>query len=189
MTVEYEPFSPRWRSNPFPVYRELRERDPVHWAPEAQCWCVSRYEDVLFVLKHPELFSSRAMFTVLMNGGREEPPKLGWAGIRFLLRYALAVRLNPLGFVKARQLIALDPPEHGPLRNIVNRGFTPRQVAAWEPRIREIVSQQMARVRAIDDVDVVRDPAILVPVTVISSVGATASSRRRRASGSPTWSW
>jgi cytochrome P450 len=131
---------------------------------------VSRYEDVLFVLKHPELFSSRAMFTVLMNGGREEPPKLGWAGIRFLLRYALAVHLNPLGFVRARQLIALDPPAHGPLRNIVNRGFTPRQVVAWEPRVREIVSQQMARVRASDDVDIVRDLAIPVPVTVIAEM-------------------
>ena len=34
MSVEYEPFSPRWRVDPYPVYRELRDRDPVHWAPE-----------------------------------------------------------------------------------------------------------------------------------------------------------
>lgn len=67
MTVEYEPFSKRWRHDPYPVYRELRERAPVHWAPQAGVYCVSRHEDVAFVLKSPDLFSSEAMRTVLMN--------------------------------------------------------------------------------------------------------------------------
>ena len=105
MSIEYEPFSPRWRANPYPVYRELRDQAPVHWAPESRCFCISRYEDAMFVLKHPELFSSQAMFDVLMNGGHEEPPPLSWEAVRFLIRYTLRVRLNPLRFPSTGLLI------------------------------------------------------------------------------------
>ena len=131
MTLEYEPMSKRWRVDPYPVYRELRERDPVHWAPESGCYCVSRYDDALFVLKNPKLFSSRAMFTVLMNGGEEDPPPLNLAAIKFLVRYALGVRMNPFRITTARNLIAEDAPVHAPMRNIVNRGFTPARMASW----------------------------------------------------------
>jgi hypothetical protein len=47
---------------------------------------------VLFALNHPELFSSRAMFTVIFNVGFEGRPPLTWDGIRFLVRFALATR-------------------------------------------------------------------------------------------------
>jgi len=76
MPVDYEPFSARFRDHPYPVYRELRDHAPVHYAPQSGCWCVSRHEDVLHVLNHPEVYSSRAMFTVLMNGGHDDPPPL-----------------------------------------------------------------------------------------------------------------
>jgi cytochrome P450 len=170
MSVEYEPLSPEWRPDPYPTFRLLRDRDPVHWAPESRCYCVSRYADALFVLKSPELFSSHAMFTMLMNGGEEEMPRLGWQAIRFIVRYALRVRLNPFAFPTARNLIATDPPVHGPMRNVVNRGFTPRQIAGWEPRIRELVSEQTAKLRAGELFDVVEDLAVPLPVTIIAEM-------------------
>jgi cytochrome P450 len=178
MTVEYEPFSPRWRADPYPAYRELRARDPVHFAPESGCFCLSRYDDVLFALRSPELFSSRAMFTVLMNGGREEPPPLTWQAVRFMIRYALRTRMNPLAFQRARNLIAADPPVHGPMRNLVNRGFTPRRIAEWEPRIREIVSEQTAKLRSGEPFDVVRDLAVPLPVTIIAEMLGIEPERR-----------
>ena len=178
MSIEYEPFSPRWRADPYPVYRELRDRAPVHWAPESRCFCISRYEDAMFVLKHPELFSSQAMFDVLMNGGHQEPPPLSWEAIRFLIRYTLRVRLNPFQFSHARHLIAADPPVHGPMRNTVNRGVTPRVIASWEPRIRQVVSQQMSRLHSGEPFDVVRDLAIPLPVTIIAEVLGIEPERR-----------
>ena len=42
MTLEYDPLSPRWRDDPYPVYRELRDRAPVHFSPEAGMHCISR---------------------------------------------------------------------------------------------------------------------------------------------------
>ncbi len=63
----YEPFSEAVREDPYPYYAALRDEAPVYWAEEAQAWCVSRYDDVLFVLRNPELFSSDAMRTMLMG--------------------------------------------------------------------------------------------------------------------------
>ena len=122
------------------------------------------------MLKNPKLFSSRAMFTVLMNGGEEEPPPLNWEAIKFLVRYALRVRMNPFGLMKARNLIAEDAPVHAPMRSIVNRGFTPGQMASWEPRIREIASQQLAGLGSNGSFDVVRDLATPLPVAIIAEM-------------------
>ncbi len=170
MSVHYEPFSPNDRDDPFPVYRELRDHAPVHWAPESKCYCVSRYDDVMAILKDPDTFSSRAMFTVLMNGGEEDPPPLNWTVIKFLVRYALQTRMNPFAFTTARNLIAMDPPGHGPMRSVVNRGFTPRRIACWEPRIREIVKEQVAGLGGAGSFDVMRDLAIPLPVQIIAEM-------------------
>ena len=178
MSVEYEPYSPKSRADPYPVYRELRDHEPVHWAPESRCWCVSRYDDALYVLKHPELFSSRAMFTVLMNGGQEEPLPLNWPMLRFVARYALRVRLNPFKFATARNLIAADPPVHGPMRNVVNRGFTPQRIAALEGRVRELVDEHIAKLVAGEPFDVVADLAVPLPVTIIAEMLGVEPERR-----------
>ena len=57
-------------------------------------------------------------------------------------------RLHPGGFIKARMLIASDGEEHFSLRNIVNRGFTPKHIAAWEPRARAMAEESVAPLRA-----------------------------------------
>ena len=36
MTVDFDPYSHRWKANPYPKYRELRDEAPVHCAPEAE---------------------------------------------------------------------------------------------------------------------------------------------------------
>jgi cytochrome P450 len=177
MPLDYEPFSVRWRDDPYPAYRELRDRAPLHFAPESDCFCLSRHEDVLFALNHPELFSSRAMFTVIFNGGFEGPPPLTWPMLKFLVRFALATRSNPLGFQKARNLIASDAPAHGELRAIVNRGFTPRRIQAWEPRIREIAAARIAPLAAGRPFDLVGDFAIPLPVTIIAEMLGVESER------------
>src|SRR6185295_2149773 len=125
----YEPFSEAVREDPYPYYAALRDEAPVYWAQEAQAWCVSRYDDVLFVLRNPELFSSDAMRTMLM-GARpgvnplEDPAAMTRA---LALTEALSFPLDEL--MGARQLLSEDPPRHTEMRNLVNRGFTPRRIA------------------------------------------------------------
>ncbi|HSJ98275.1 MAG TPA: cytochrome P450 [Myxococcota bacterium] len=179
MTPDYDPCLPAWRGDPYPHYRELRDHAPVYWAPATRAWCVSRYEDVLFVLRSPELFSSRAMFTYLMNQGHEGRPPFSWPMLRFLVRFVWKARLNPFEFATARNLIAEDGDRHTALRAIVNRGFTPRRIAAWEARAREIVAESMAKLRSGAAFDLVEDLAIPLPVNVIAEMLGVETSRRQ----------
>jgi cytochrome P450 len=170
--------SPRWRDDPYPIYRRLRDEAPVHFASESRCYCVSRYDDVQQVLRSPEIFSSRAMFTVLMMRGEEQRPPLDWPTLKFLVRFALAARTWPFAFATARNLIAEDGAVHTTLRGIVNRGFTPRRVQEWEPRVRELVTQCMAKLHRGEPFDLVHDLAIPLPVTIIAEMLGVEPERR-----------
>ena len=167
MALAFDPFLPD--DDPYPVYRRLRDEAPVHWSPERELFSVTRYDDVMHVLKTPEVFSSRAMFTMLMAGGRERPP-LTWPAIKFIAKMAWRTGQNPFGFATARTLISEDGERHAGLRAIVNRGFTPRRIAAWEPRAREIVEAAMGPLRRGEPFDVVGDLAIPLPVTIIAEM-------------------
>lgn len=177
MTVSYDPTRHADREDPYPVYRRLRDEAPVHWAPDLRCWIVSRYDDVMHVLKTPTTYSSRAMFTLLMNGGEDSTPKLNFEVVRFLVRMAIKTRMNPLGFATARTLVAEDGASHAAMRAIVNRGFTPGKIAAWETRVHAVVEECLAGVRGAQRFDVMRDVAIPVPVTIIAELLGVESDR------------
>jgi cytochrome P450 len=170
MSVVFDPFSPTWRDDPYPKYRELRDQAPVYRVPDQDIWCVSRYDDVAHVLKHPEQFSSRAMFTMLMNAGSEGPPPLSLDSIHFVAKMAWKTRLNPLKFATSRNLIAEDGQRHTDMRALVNRGFSPRRVTAWQERAQALVDDCLAGLRAGEDFDVVADLAIPLPVTIIAEM-------------------
>lgn len=147
MSLDFEPFSERVRRDPYPHYRRLRDEAPVYWAKDAGMWVLSRYRDVRDVLKRPEQFSSDAMGT-LLTGRPSEPA-------------------DPSS---VRVLILLDPPAHAAQRAVVNRGFTPRRIAALEGRLREIVDEAMLRVRGRSSFDLVSEVAIPLPVTMIAEL-------------------
>jgi cytochrome P450 len=166
---DLDPFSSACREDPYPVYRALRNDAPVHFVPSMDTWCVSRYDDVQHVLKNPELFSSRAMFTVLINNG-SNGLDLSWGSLRLAARLLFNLRMSPWAFVRSRILIASDGDRHSSMRGILNRGFTPRQINNWESRIRTVVENQLEPLRGGDPFDVVGDLAIPLPVTIIAEL-------------------
>jgi cytochrome P450 len=176
--VQFEPFRPEFTADPYPHYRVLRDQAPLHFAPEANVWCVSRYDDVQAVLRADDVFSSRAMFTMIMNNGNEGAPPLTWASIRFLVQLFARTRLNPLTFANARNLIAEDGERHTSMRAIVNRGFTPRRIAAWEKRVREVADECLARIALRSRFDLVEELSIPLPVTIISEMLGIEPERR-----------
>jgi cytochrome P450 len=178
MTLAFDPFSAEWRDDPYPTYRRLRDQAPVHHSPERDVYCVTRYDDVMTVLNDPQRFSSRAMFTMLMNGGSEKLPPLSWEVLRFVVGMAARARLNPLTFATARNLIAEDGGRHASMRAIVNRGFTPRRITAWENRARELVDQCLAGLRRGEPFDVVADLAVPLPTTIIAELIGVEPERR-----------
>ncbi|MFE9094198.1 cytochrome P450 [Streptomyces sp. NPDC007264] len=109
---------------PLPEFAELRRVEPVHWIPQRAglagfqdegYWAVTRHADVKYVSTHPEIFSSY----------------LNTAIIRFNEHIERDA-------IDAQRLIMLnmDPPEHTRVRQIVQRGFTPRSIRALEERLR-----------------------------------------------------
>jgi cytochrome P450 len=174
----YEPFSEAVREDPYPYYAALRDEAPVYWAEGAQAWCVSRYDEVQFVLRNAELFSSDAMRTMLM-GARpgvnplEDPEVMERT---LALTQALAFPMDEL--ISARNLISEDPPRHTAMRNIVNRGFTPRRIATWEPRVREFARACVNDMRHAEEIDLVAALAMPLPVRVICEILGVEPERR-----------
>jgi cytochrome P450 len=181
-TVAFDPFSEAVRANPYPRYAELRRLAPVYRAESADSYVVSRYEDVLFVIRHPELFSSSAMLSLMASGlgATRAPGGLGFSGAD-AARLGELVKQLPVSLpelLAARSLIAADPPVHGPMRSLVNRGFTPRRIAALEPRIRAVARAALAAVDTKGELDLMADLAIPLPVTVIAELLGVEPERR-----------
>ena len=55
--------TPGFAADPFPVYRELRETDPVQWSDTWNCWVVTRYDDVRTCLQDAKRFSNVGRIT------------------------------------------------------------------------------------------------------------------------------
>jgi cytochrome P450 len=144
MMIRYDPFSAEVRANPFPHYAQLREEAPVHQLPGG-LWAVSRYEECSFVMRNADLFSSSAtrlmMMGGLQSGMRADEETLRKERRRKQRELGLESLLGTDEGWNENSLISLDPPQHDVVRNIVNRGFTPRQVQRLEPRIHEIAER------------------------------------------------
>ena len=177
MSVDYDPLSPTTWDDPYPVYRALRDDAPVHHAPQTDIYCLSRYDDVVFAFKSPELFSSRTAL-LAMSGDRWKG--LGLRDVFEIARFAVRSRANPLRFrsTPPEGLITSDPPRHDVLRAIVNRGFTPRRIQVLEDRMREITAACMAKLGRREDFDAIRDLAIPLPVTIIAEMLGVAPERQ-----------
>jgi cytochrome P450 len=152
MSLDYDPFSPEFRRDPYSVYEELRRSAPVYWAARSKTWVVSRYDDVAGILKDTRRFSSDAMASVLTGSTHHQ-----------------SVAPAPPGSPRP-SLVTSDPPVHTELRNILNRGFTPRQISSWKPAVERAVNESIDSIRAARRFDVIAQIAIPVPVIVIAQV-------------------
>jgi cytochrome P450 len=81
--------------------------------------------------------------------------------------------------VTARNLIAEDGERHTGLRKVVNRGFTPRRIAALETRVREVAAECVAKLtRRGESFDVIADLAVALPITIIAEMLGVEPERR-----------
>jgi cytochrome P450 len=150
----FNPVDPRFLEDPYPVYARLRDEAPVHRHPGG-FFVVARHADVVYVLKHPELFSSAAM-------GGQRP----------------VTRADGRSGFTSGSLIGEDPPVHTQQRNIVSRGFTPRRIADLEPRVRSVADELFAGFEGRDGCDLVAELADPLPVTVIAELLGLEPERR-----------
>lgn len=129
---------------PHATFRRLRDEDPVHFTEERDgrgFWSVTRYDDVLYVSRHTELFSSA-------NGIRLEDMDAEETEAR-------------------RTLMEMDPPQHTRYRRLVSRPFSPRAVAEYETAVRELARDVLDEVRGQPRIEFVSRVARQLPMKML----------------------
>ncbi len=142
--------SPEVLECPYPYYERVREEAPVHQTPLG-FWAVSRYEDVLSVVRNPEMFSSLAQSNSFVT---TPPPEV--------------IEIAKQGYPRVNTLLSNDPPSHTQFRNLVNKAFLPKRVAQLEDSIRKITNNLIDAFINDGKVDLVEQFAVGVPLTVIA---------------------
>jgi Cytochrome P450 len=134
----YHLLNPEVLANPYPLYHRLRSEVPVHWDYYLHAWVVTRYADVITVLRD---FSANRV---------PAPEQLTALGLS---------ALTPLAQMMARQLMFLDPPAHTCLREMTSKAFTPRRVEALHSHIRDISNSLLDAVEDKGHMDLIADLA------------------------------
>ncbi|OBI93957.1 cytochrome P450 [Mycobacterium sp. 1245805.9] len=135
--------------NPWPMYRALRDHDPVHHVvpegrPDRDYYVLSRHADVWAAARDHETFSSAQGLTVEYG------------------------ELEIIGLQDNPPFVMQDPPVHTEFRKLVSRGFTPRQVEAVEPKVREFVVERIEKIRADGGGDIVTELFKPLPSMVVA---------------------
>ena len=136
------------RGVPYDWLALLRRDAPLHWQPEDEgpgFWVITRYEDVVRVAKEWETFSSELGGTSLQD-------------------------LTPVELAARRSMIDTDPPAHTRMRALVNKGFTPRVVNAYEERIRALARDILETAVGRGELDWVESVAAELPMWVFSEI-------------------
>jgi cholest-4-en-3-one 26-monooxygenase len=136
---------------PHELFKEMRSRCPVHWTSkiteypeEAGYWSITRADDVREVSLDWETYSSATGIT------------------------ALTEAIMPLELISA-MFIGMDPPKHDRLKQLFQRGFTPKRIAEHEEAIRAITIEVLDRLEGQETCDLVAEVAQPVVSRVIGS--------------------
>jgi len=135
---------------PYPYYERVRNEAPVHQTPLG-FFVVSRYEDVVAVVRDTDRFSSD-MRNSFVSGPPSDEVKA----------------IQAEGYASVNTLLTNDPPSHTQFRGLVNKAFSPRRVAQLEGEIRQIANELMDRFEASGSVELVTEFAVGLPLTVIA---------------------
>jgi cytochrome P450 len=154
----YNPFAPEFRDDPFPQLHRLRRLDPVHWSHGGNCWVLTRYEDIKFVLSEPR-------FQIALE----------------LLEQNAAVKqvmMQPFNRIIRPQILASDPPAHPRIRSIMAKGVTPARLELLRPLIQRCVDECIDR--GLDDgsIDLISGFAYRMPFLVICEMMGVPQSER-----------
>jgi cytochrome P450 len=133
---------------PHELFRQMRDEAPVLWTewPYGKgYWSLTRYDDIVAVLKDWRTFSSETGGTALEDLDQDQ--------------------------VEARKsMLDCDPPAHTSLRAIVNKGFTPRAVAAYEELLRDLTRAILDQALPMGEFDFIEEVAKQLPIQVLCRI-------------------
>ena len=150
----------------YPVYRRLRDEAPVHRIPGTNLFVVSRYDDVMHVLRHQELFPTGRNLT-RSAAANEVYAASGWS------------RMTPL---------SVNPPDHRHYRALVDGFFDPRGAQRWTTFIESTIHELIDTFIADGEADIMAAFALPLPVRVITRIlGFPAADIGRLKAWSSAW--
>jgi pimeloyl-[acyl-carrier protein] synthase len=145
----YQLLDPDVLADPYPLYRKLRDWDPVCWDPFLHAWVVTSYADVATVLQK---FSADRTPT---------PDQLKAMGLG---------ALESVAQVMVRQMLFMDAPAHTRLRGLCSSAFTSRRVELLRSHIQDITDELLDRVQPLGRMDVIADFANPLPAIVTAEL-------------------
>lgn len=149
----FDPFSEEFFNGPWEIYRRLREEAPVYYNAEHDFYALSRHADVAAAFKDHETFSSAyGLDLAMVKSGEPVPMKM---------------------------IILMDPPEHRKMRSLVNKVFTPRQIANLKPMVVGTIDRCFTAADP-QRFDVVQEFAAFFPVEVITQMLGVPAERRQQ---------
>jgi cholest-4-en-3-one 26-monooxygenase len=139
------------RGYPHDEWALLRSQAPVFYYERPGVhpfWAVTRHADIITVSRQPELFRSGQYLFVTV----EEPGA------------------PPDDAVFLRQLLNMNPPEHGAYRAVVNRRFTPRAVQKLAAQVDQVTAEVIQGIVDGTECDFVTEVAAKLPLAVIAEM-------------------
>lgn len=121
---------PQVRAHPNAFYETLRREAPVHYDEKLKMWLVSRYEDIVTLLRDPLTYSDKHGYEAMYASGHFE-------------EFKQILERNGGGFFP--DAIKDDPPAHTRVRRLLDKAFTAHRVASIEPRITAVIVDQVEK--------------------------------------------
>ena len=148
----FAPFDAAYRRDPYAQWRVLREQAPVYRSRIFGSFVLSRYEDVLHVLRDKNFSTDRS----------------NTPAMRFANR--LTRRDPELSAIIVRNLLTIDGPDHQRLRGLVSKAFTPRRVESLRPRLQTVMDELLDRAAKKREIDLVAEISHPFPAIAIAEL-------------------
>ena len=150
-THEIDLLSPEATEDPYAVFAELRERDPVHWSPRHRAWIVTRFDDVEAALTDARLSSDRVTPVLARAKAADEDSSAS----------------SILEILKSWMVVS-DPPAHTRLRKLAAGAFKGQRISVMGDDIRRLVSGFLDDFIASGERDLIHHVAYPLPASVIA---------------------
>jgi cytochrome P450 len=137
----YDPYDFEIDTDPYPIWRRLREEQPLYFNEKYEFFALSRFDDVEVALKDWQTYSSaKGTLIELIKADMEMPPG---------------------------SIIFEDPPPHTRHRSILSRVFTPKKMLDIEPKVREFCAQTLDPLVGSGGFDFIADLGAYMPMRTI----------------------
>jgi cytochrome P450 len=143
--------------DPYSYFDHVRETDPVHWNENYELWLITRYDDLVWLTRHPELFSS----AVWKRDPREPYPSINESDMG-LYQYVRDFFSD--------WFIQHDRPEHAEMRKVLHGYFNPKAMELWRPMVIDAIQLLLDEAEEKGWMDVMSDFATPLPLLVIAQM-------------------